>query len=869
MAPQDNQREKVHPLHSLFFKCTFMVAVCVLLVVTVIQVRGYQKLLAMDERNVSERAAQVTELLAMQMGGAIKFGKADALADLTEGFIKSSGKAALGVAIYGAQDDALFVTPALPSSADMNLVSKLASLAKETGEPQFSDDRMTIAWPIEYGGEGQIVGVILSAWSTEALLAQVRSDVTVTILIGFAVFMVALLAVGFFLSTRMSRPLVRLERSMAGVAAGAYDEEVPYTDRKDEIGLMAIRLDHFRKSLAAAKAAQVEAAFKGAAFEGSSAAMMVVDQNFNVTFVNPACASLITGLLPALSVHWPEVSADRLVGSNLGALKQLRPMMERCLNGAQGEAQSNAPAELVLRVGEKMVRIRIDPARAPNGSAIGCVIEWSDRTDALRNAALIDAINQGQLSLEFAKNGKLCDANENFQKVAQTDIRNLGNTTLARMFAGNLENDRDGRLFADQVMDGRMKPGRYAAKMPGGSSDFVFEGSFTILQDEKGAPDKAIFLGTDVTANETSARAAEAERAKSAEEQSHVVKLLSEAMNKLADGDLQVDISETVPPAYEKLRTDFNGTVESLRQAIAAVIHNSESIRNETAEITSAADDLSRRTETQAATLEETAAALDELTVSVRSAAEGADDVSKMSAEAQKNAEQGGNVAREAVAAMDGIKTSSQEISKITSVIDDIAFQTNLLALNAGVEAARAGEAGRGFAVVATEVRALAQRSSDAAREINALISSSGDQVQQGVELVDRTGTALASIVTSISEISNRVSNIATSSREQSSGLAEINTAVNELDHVTQQNAAMFEETTAASHALTSEADALAKAVSRFKMDGIHIAKTKRPVRNTPAQATAPRPAEAAPVTQGNAAVAIDAQPSSDGWEEF
>jgi methyl-accepting chemotaxis protein len=364
-------------------------------------------------------------------------------------------------------------------------------------------------------------------------------------------------------------------------------------------------------------------------------------------------------------------------------------------------------------------------------------------------------------------------------------------------------------------------------------------------------------------------RAAEAEREKSAEEQSHVVELLSEAMNKLAEGDLQTDISETVPPAYEKLRTDFNGTVESLRQAIAAVMHNSESIRNETAEITSAADDLSRRTETQAATLEETAAALDELTVSVRSAAEGADDVSKMSAEAQKNAEQGGNVAREAVAAMDGIKTSSQEISKITSVIDDIAFQTNLLALNAGVEAARAGEAGRGFAVVATEVRALAQRSSDAAREINALISSSGDQVQQGVELVDKTGTALASIVTSISEISNRVSNIATSSREQSSGLAEINTAVNELDHVTQQNAAMFEETTAASHALTSEADALAKAVSRFKMDGMQISRPKKPARSTPVPAASSRPVASAPVTQGNAAVAIAQQSSTDGWEEF
>lgn len=189
-------------------------------------------------------------------------------------------------------------------------------------------------------------------------------------------------------------------------------------------------------------------------------------------------------------------------------------------------------------------------------------------------------------------------------------------------------------------------------------------------------------------------------------------------------------------------------------------------------------------------------------------------------------------MAKKAVAAMDGIKTSSSEIFKITSLINDIAFQTNLLALNAGVEAARAGEAGRGFAVVATEVRALAQRSSDAASEINALISFSSDQVKDGVDLVDRTGRALDDIVQAVSDITKRVSQIAESSREQAAGLNEINTSVVELDKVTQQNAAMFDKTTTASQALTVKADSLSSAVSQFRLSGVAAKPSEKPILN-------------------------------------
>lgn len=298
-------------------------------------------------------------------------------------------------------------------------------------------------------------------------------------------------------------------------------------------------------------------------------------------------------------------------------------------------------------------------------------------------------------------------------------------------------------------------------------------------------------------------------------------------------------------------------------------MQNAESIQNETGEITSASDGLSRRTEKQAATLEETAAALDELTSSVKSASEGVDEASEMSSDAKSNAQRGGEVAEKAIEAMDGIKTSSEQISKITQVIDDIAFQTNLLALNSGVEAARAGEAGRGFAVVAIEVRALAQRSSEAAQEIRTLISESSTQVEKGYDLVGETGKALAAILGSVTEISDRMSQIASSAREQSTGINEINTAVNALDHNTQQNAAMFEETTAASHALTQEAGSLVKAVAKFNLgQGKKNTLPKRGNKSMPAREASP----AAPAIRstGNAALAIDAEPGArTGWEEF
>lgn len=329
-----------------------------------------------------------------------------------------------------------------------------------------------------------------------------------------------------------------------------------------------------------------------------------------------------------------------------------------------------------------------------------------------------------------------------------------------------------------------------------------------------------IAMDADVAQAHEAARLAETadreNRARALAAQRAIVDHLRQAMARLADSDLTAQIDADLGAENNQLREDFNSAVQGLRRTMEIVVTNADLVSTDAGSISAAANDLAIRTEKQAAGLEEAVAAIQEISTSVRSSADAARLANRVVDSARNHAKDSGEVVQRATDAMTAIETSSQAISRITEVIDEIAFQTNLLALNAGVEAARAGENGRGFSVVATEVRALAARSSNSAREIKELIAQSSEQVESGVQLVRAAGEALSRISGSVSEVSDHVAAIAGSAEEQASTISTIEGTMQELDNVTQQNAAMFEETSAASVALTQEAKSLNDAVARF-----------------------------------------------------
>ncbi len=408
----------------------------------------------------------------------------------------------------------------------------------------------------------------------------------------------------------------------------------------------------------------------------------------------------------------------------------------------------------------------------------------------------IEAIQKVQAVIEFSPDGKILRANENFCKALGYDAAEIVGKHHGMFVPPEQVAGADYRAFWARLAAGEQFSGDFERVGKAGRQVFI-RASYNPIHDASGRVTKVVKFAVDTTVSQL------------------LSTTLKEGLHRLSAGDLSIRLTTDLRE-MDGVRTDFNASVERLQDVMMGVIERSRRIDEETNVIDQATDELARRTEQQAATLEQSAAALEELSTSVRNAAGEASKANRQASEARRDTEESSKIVGATVRAVDAIAESSRKISSITSVIDDIAFQTNLLALNAGVEAARAGDAGRGFAVVASEVRALAQRSSEAAKEIADLLTTSEKQVDEGVKLVGQTGAVLDKIAKMMVSIDESILQISHSANEQATGLSELNNAIDDLDRAVQHNASMAEETNASARSLRSSVNEMNHEVSYF-----------------------------------------------------
>lgn len=801
---------RVFAQSSVFVTSTLIVAFCTAIVSTSLTWSSFNSARNLTDDGVRLRGLVVTQLIAQQVGGALKFSKVEVIdAIFSDAISLSEGAAKSAVAISA---DGTVLT-SLGESLENSEHVALATAATAGGETRRSEDGYLVAVPVQFGKKYETIGAIVIQWSSESMQSQLWQALVSSLLVTGALFIGVMLAAAFFLRRHVSSPLIGLRDAMEQVAGSNYAVEIPNLSRRDEIGAIARTLETFRNALEAAALATRDSLFKGAAFEGSTAAMMMIDGESNIQYLNAECREVLRRFNDFWISLDAEFDVDSLVGRPIRCILDYQELPDE-ISAEQGQLAYQSD----ICIGDKRINLTVNSVSDADGNKIGRVLEWKDVTEERLNKAILDTIDASQIHVEFLFDGTLATANKNFATLLGTTPDDLMGTELVRLFKVHGEENLHTEIEMGQLAKCGLLQGRFVVDSHDTMQRY-FDGSFTRVDDSSGRALRIVFIGNDITKSLTEIEASEARRSAMQVAQTQVVSALSLALKRLAEGDLTGHIGDEFSKDYEELRDDFNEALKQLWQAMKSVVESAKIIGNEARDISAAAEDLSQRTERQAASLEETAASVDELTTSTKSASEGANQASQAATEATASAEKNERIVGETVSAMGEIQKSSAEIGKIIKVIEDIAFQTNLLALNAGVEAARAGDSGRGFAVVASEVRALAQRSTEAAQEINALISKSGGQVQRGVGLVDQMGRALGDMVESVAEISLQVKGIAATVQEQSGSLEEINTAMSHLDRETQQNAAMFEETTAASHALTSEARSLGVLTSEFKVE--------------------------------------------------
>ena len=533
-----------------------------------------------------------------------------------------------------------------------------------------------------------------------------------------------------------------------------------------------------------------------------SSAVMLVDSDLIITYLNESSRTLFTKNLDDFRKAWPNFDPDGLVGVCIDMFHRNPAHQRRLLSNP-----SNLPFNTDIPVGALKISLSVNATYDTQGRPDGFVLEWADVTLLRTQTAQLAAIDRSQGMIEFALDGTILHANENFLATLGYSLNEIKGRQHSMFVDAETRSSPEYRLFWEKLGRGEYDAGQYRRIGKGGKEVWI-QASYNPILDMNGKAFRVVKYATDITEQVRAAR---------------LLELAVQQTQEVVSAAENNDLSQRIPldgkvGNIAVLCSGINGLLDTMSAVLGNITAAAGTIATAAGEIAMGNMDLSQRTEEQASSLEETAASLEALTATVKQNADNALQANKLATTASEVAVKGGNVVTQVVVTMEGITQSSRKIADIISVIDEIAFQTNILALNAAVEAARAGDQGRGFAVVAAEVRNLAQRSANAAKEIKGLISDSVGKVEAGAKLADSAGRTMEEIVTSVKRVTDIMAEISAASQEQSTGIEQVNSAVMQMDQITQQNAALVEEASAAAKSMEDQTGAMADMVAAFTL---------------------------------------------------
>jgi len=558
-----------------------------------------------------------------------------------------------------------------------------------------------------------------------------------------------------------------------------------------------VKVIKYASDITAAKLDSMNASRLKMALDTCTSNVMMADANLNIIYFNAALTSFLKDAEKDIQKDLPGFSVAHILGKNIDIFHKnpahQRNMLEKL----------SARFETSILVGGRSFNLVANPILDAQQKRIGTVVEWLDGAASGLSAAL----NRSQAMIEFQPDGTILNANANFLSVIGYSLEEIKGKHHSLFVDAKYRLTPEYRKFWEDLAKGEAQTGEFKRFTKPGTEVFV-QASYNPIMDLKGKVVRVVKTLVDVTPMVVT-------RTENEIGINEAVKVLSGISN----GDLTQKMEHAYKGTFSDIKKAVNSTVDKLRDMVGNIVQAAKSVNSAANEIASGSTDLSQRTEEQAASLEQTAASMEEITGTVKQNSSNAANANDLSSKANHVASDGGKVVEDAVSAMGSIEKSSQKISDIIGVIDEIAFQTNLLALNAAVEAARAGDAGKGFAVVASEVRSLAGRSASASKEIKTLINESAQQVKNGATLVNQAGETLKDIVSSVKHVSRIVSEIASASQEQATGIDEISRAISQMDEVTQQNAALVEENTAAATLMLEQSRELERIIGFFKMN--------------------------------------------------